>query len=311
MLHYCSQGLAFGIIWESGFFRGQAVNLYFFLFLEVVEEEEFLGVEEEELASSLGEGPTVADVHGDAAHIEFDEGRVAKALVEDVHAANGSHRKGLGKYDSQHRNIVEDEVFDDIHAADANQVEDALKIVEAEVVTAADGLGELQAGKETFLHKLTEFQCRRVENECGVHHKNEALAFGESAELLRLLCRLGGRFGDHDVLAVLEGLPNEVKMRLRRSHDGDAVDVGSLPQLREVRESLEVPLGESLADALRVFIERENPGKGRAFTEIPQDFAPPPSKAEDGDIDVVLNGHFFHQEDGRLRGGCLSAPPYR
>jgi len=136
---------------------------------------------------------------------------------------------------------------------------------------------------------LTEFQRRRVEDECGIHHKDEALAFGESAELLRLVCRLGGRFSDHDVLAVLESLPDEVEMRLRRSHDGDAADVGSLPQLREVREPLEVPVGESLASALRVFIERENLRKGRAFAEIPEDFAPPPSKAEDGNIDVVLN----------------------
>jgi len=90
-------------------------------------------------------------------------------------------------------------------------------------------LDEIENGEKTVLHELANFKRRRVEHECGVHHEHKSLVFGESAELFRFFCRLGGRFSDYDVLAVLERVPHELKMRFRRSDHRDALDIGSLP----------------------------------------------------------------------------------
>lgn len=253
-----SQGFYVGIIGENRLFRGEAADFYFLFWSEVIEEEEFLRVEKEELAASVGERPAIPDVYGDALHVKLDEGCVAESGVEDVDSADGAYGEWLVENGSQDRNVVEGEVFDDVHAADVEKVEDALEVVEAKVVAAANGLDELQLREKALLDKLADFEGRRVEDKRGVNHQDQAVAFGEGAELPRFVHSLGGRFGDDDVPAIEESFTDEAEVRLGRSDHGDAVYVRSVPQLPKVFERLKVPLSEGLPDALGVFVEGKN-----------------------------------------------------
>ena len=240
------------------------------------------------MSPSVGQGPTVAELNGDALKVQFHESGVAETWVEDVNPTDGFDGERVVKDNPQNGNIVKGEVLDDVGSADADEVENPLKVVEAEVVSVADGLDEAEVREESISNELAHRERRRIIDESRVHHKNQTLFLGEGAQFLDLSDGLSGRLGDHDVLTALERLAHKLEVRFGRSDDGDRVNIIIPPKLIETSQRLESPLSVGLVDTVGVLVESIYVRERRVLAKVSQDFASPPSQSQDGGVESLV-----------------------
>ena len=183
----------------------------------------------------------------------WNEGEEAVAEVEvevrDVLELDRPLRVARAHGGQALREAVEQEVDD--REIVRREVPHHVHVVLEHAEVDADAVDVTEVAELALVEELLHLPHRRAVDERVVDHQGEALLVGERDHPLRVGDGVRERLLDEDVLAGLERLDRERRVRAHGRGDGDGIDVGALQERVEVGLALHRGVrGEHLFEAL-------------------------------------------------------------